>query len=234
MIARFLGRLALAAFAMAVLVAAQPKNEEAGSVELFNGKNLDGWVQQGGKAKYFVRDGELVGQSVPNSPNSFLCTTKNYGNFQLTLDFKVDPQLNSGVQVRSEFAEPGKTVKSAGKSITGKEGGRVFGYQVEIDPDPKRNRWWTGGIYDEGRRNWLKDLKENEPARKAFKQNEWNQFRIECQGDTITTWINGVKAAELKDNVTPTGFIALQVHGVGKETKPLEIRFRNIRLQELK
>ena len=109
--------------------------------------------------------------------------------------------------------------------------GRVHGYQVEIDPS---DRAWTGGIYDEGRRGWLKDLKENEPARKAFKAGDWNKFHIECQGDTIKTLLNDVPVAELKDTADPAGFIALQVHGVGKKEEPLEVRFRNIRIKELK
>lgn len=197
----------------------------------FDGKTLDGWVQRGGKAKYHVEDGVIVGTSVPNTPNSFLCTKKEYTDFVLELEFKVDPALNSGVQVRSEFVEEGKTVTSAGKTIKGGPGGRVFGYQIEIDPS---DRAWTAGIYDEGRRAWLKDLKDNEPARKAFKQKEWNALKIECKGDTIKTWLNGVPAAELKDSVTPKGFIALQVHGVGKKEEPLEVRWRNLKLTETK
>jgi hypothetical protein len=108
--------------------------------------------------------------------------------------------------------------------------GRVHGYQVEIDPSP---RAYTGGIYDEARRKWLVDLKNNPTAQKAFKHDAWNKFRIECKGDSIKTWINDVLAAELKDSVTPSGLIALQVHGTKKPT-PMEVRFRNIRLKELK
>jgi nicotinamidase-related amidase len=202
-----------------------------GFKDLFNGKDLEGWVQRGGKAKYRAEDGQIIGSSVPNTPNSFLCTKRDYGDFILELEFKVDAELNSGVQIRSEYVEKDKQVKSADKTI---KGPRVFGYQVEIDPDVKRGRLWTGGIYDEGRRGWLKDLKDNEKARKAFKPGEWNKFRIECKGDSIKTWLNGVPAAEIKDSVTPKGFIGLQVHGVGKRTKPLEVRFRNLRIKELK
>jgi hypothetical protein len=107
----------------------------------------------------------------------------------------------------------------------------VHGYQVEIDPS---KRGWTGGIYDESRRGWLYDLKKNEPARKAFKQNDWNKFRIECRGPSIKTWLNGVPAADLKDSLTASGFIALQVHGVGKKAEPMEVRFRNLRIKEWK
>jgi hypothetical protein len=224
-----------AALVLAVaLPAAEPVKAPDGAIPLFNGKDLDGWVPRGGKAKYTVENGEIVGRSAPNTSNSFLCTTKDYSDFVLELDFKVDPDLNSGVQVRSQVVEDGKTVESAGKKIKGGPGGKVFGYQVEIDPDVKRGRLWTGGIYDEGRRAWLKDLKDNEAARKAFKGGEWNHLRIECRGDMIKTWINGVPAAELHDSATPSGFIGLQVHAVKDRKEPLEVRYREIRLKELK
>jgi len=228
----FIGLVILAGFFFSARpAAAEPKPDGHGYVDLFDGKTLDGWTQRGGKAKYAVADGQIVGSAVPNTPNSFLCTQRDYGDFILELEFKVDPTLNSGVQVRSHFAEEGKEVKSAGKTINGGPGGRVFGYQVEIDPS---DRAYTGGIYDEGRRGWLFDLKENEAARKAFKVKEWNTLKVECKGPTIKTWVNGVPAADLKDDVDPTGFIALQVHGIGKKTDPLEVRWRKIRLKELK
>jgi hypothetical protein len=212
--------------------AARPddKSDEAGWVSLFNGKDLEGWVARGGNAKYRAGDGQIIGTSVANTQNSFLCTKKDYGDFVLELEFKVQPGLNSGVQVRSECFDEPKTVKPGDKPIK-IPAGRVHGYQVEIDPS---ERAWTGGIYDEGRRGWLQDLKNNEPARKAFKQNEWNKFRIECKGDSIKTWLNGVAAADLHDALTPRGFIGLQVHGVGKREEPLEVRFRNLRIKELK
>lgn len=209
---------------------AAEKPGEAGWVNLCNGKDLEGWVQRGGKARYRVEDGQIVGTSVPNTPNSFLCTKRDYADFILDLEFKVQEGLNSGVQVRSQCFDEPRALELGGKKIN-VAAGRVHGYQVEIDPSP---RAYTGGVYDEGRRGWLKDLKDNEPARKAFKANDWNHFRIECKGDSIKTRLNGVTAAELKDAVTPSGFIALQVHGVGKREDPLEVRFRNIRVQELK
>src|SRR5262249_49242375 len=136
----------LAALVAVSLCAAQPA--EDGWIKLFNGKDLDGWVQHGGKAKYRAEDGQIIGTSVPGTSNSFLCTKKDYADFILELEFKVDPDLNSGVQVRSHVAPEGKEVESAGKKIKGGSGGRVFGYQVEIDPDVKRGRLWSGGIYD--------------------------------------------------------------------------------------
>jgi hypothetical protein len=210
--------------------ASSTAKKEDGWTNLFDGKNLDGWVQRGGKAKYRAEDGQIVGTSVPNTGNSFLCTRKDYADFILELDFKVDPDLNSGVQIRSHCFDRPLTVKVDGKQYK-IPADRVHGYQVEIDPSP---RAWTGGIYDEGRRGWLNDLKKNEAARKAFKPGQWNHFRIECRGDSIKTWLNGTLAANLKDSVTPSGFIGLQVHGVGNQQKPREVRFRRLRIKELK
>ncbi|MBI5694066.1 MAG: DUF1080 domain-containing protein [Verrucomicrobia bacterium] len=203
-----------------------------GWVPLFNGKNLDGWEQHSGKAKYRVEDGAIVGTTVLNTGNSFLCTKKTYGDFILEFEFKVAKGMNSGVQFRSEFY-----TQETEKEINGKKkkfpADRVFGYQYEIDPS---DRAWTGGVYDEARTGWLADLKDNPAAQKAFKQGEWNLARIECKGDRIQTWINGVKAADLRSNLTLRGIIALQVHGIGdgKKNKPgEEIRWRNLRLKEL-
>jgi len=229
MMQRFLAFLTLAAL-LSFFNPAPGLSADDGWVSLFNGKDLDGWVQRGGKASYRVEDGQIVGSSVARTSNSFLCTKKDYANFILELEFKVESPLNSGVQIRSQCFDSDKTVELNGKNIK-IPAGRVHGYQVEIDP---LERAWSGGIYDEGRRGWLQDLKNNEPARKAFKQNEWNKFRIECRGDSIKTWLNGVPAADLKDSVTPSGFIALQVHGVKDRKEPLEVRFRNLRIQELK
>ncbi len=183
---------------------------------LFDGKTLNGWVQRGGKAEYKVKDGTILGSTVPNTPNSFLCTEKSYGDFVLELEFRVHPELNSGVQIRSE-------------SLPDYRKGRVHGYQVEIDPS---QRGWSGGIYDESRRGWLNDLTQNRAARYAFKQNQWNHFRIEAVGNRIRTWINQVPAADLEDSKTSKGFIALQVHGVGKRKDPITVQWRNIRIQE--
>jgi hypothetical protein len=197
---------------------------------LFDGKTLDGWVQHGGKAKYRVENGEIVGTSVPNTQNTFLCTAKEYGDFVLELEFKVHPELNSGVQIRSQvFAEEREIdVEGKKKKIPAD---RVHGYQVEIDPS---DRSYSGAIYDEARRGrFLADLADNEAARKAFKQGEWNKFRIECRGNTIKTWINDVPAVSLVDDVTAKGVIALQVHGVGPREDALDVRWRNIKLAEL-
>lgn len=184
-------------------------------VPLFNGEDLGGWSQKGGTADYEVRDNTIVGITKNNTPNSFLTTDKLYGNFILELEYKVDPSMNSGIQIRSN-------------SYPNYMNGRVHGYQIEIDPS---DRAWSAGIYDEARRGWLYDLTQNPEAQNAFKQNEWNHYRIEAIGDTLKTWINKVPAAHLVDEKTAEGFIALQVHSIGDDQKEgTEIAWRNINI----
>ncbi|MEK0450885.1 MAG: hypothetical protein RL088_3153 [Verrucomicrobiota bacterium] len=204
---------------------------EEGFTPLFNGKDFTGWEQHSGKAEYRVEDGAVVGKTVAGTGNSFMCTTKEYRDFVLEFEFKVAKDMNSGVQFRSQFYKTDTEIEIDGKKKKF-PADRVHGYQYEIDPSP---RAYTGGIYDEARRGWLKDLKDNAAAQKAFKQDDWNSARIECKGDSIKTWINGVAAAELKDGLTRKGVVALQVHGIGKGKNPgEEIRWRNIRIKELK
>ena len=185
-------------------------------ISLFDGQTLSGWRQNGGAAKYTVEDGAIVGTTSLNTPNSFLCTKQFYSDFILELQFKIDPKLNSGIQIRSN-------------SFPEYNNGQVHGYQVEIDPSDRK---WTAGIYDEGRRGWLNTLEDNKPAQNAFVQNQWNSIRIEAIGDTIKTWINDVPASHLYDTRTSTGFIALQVHSIGndKSKEGLDVCWRNIRI----
>lgn len=196
---------------------------------IFDGKTLEGWTQKGGKASYRVENGEIVGTTRPSTPNSFLCTTRDFTNFILELEFKVAPGLNSGVQIRSHAYDKPTEVEWRGRRYRVRPN-VVHGYQVEIDTS---SRAWTGGLYEEGRRGWLQNLTNNPAARNAFRQNEWNRFRIEAVGDSIRTSINGVPAADHKDSLTASGFIGLQVHGVGDRANDLEIRFRNLRIKEL-
>ncbi|MBP6828264.1 MAG: DUF1080 domain-containing protein [Saprospiraceae bacterium] len=184
---------------------------------LFNGKNLKGWTQKGGQATYSIQNGVITGISVPNTPNSFLCTDAEYGDFILELDLAVDDGLNSGVQIRSQ-------------TKAGFHNGNVFGWQVEVDPSP---RAWSGGIYDEGRRDWLYIPNINPEGKKAFRAGaQWNHYRIEAIGNSIRTWVNDVPVAFLVDTIVEKGFIALQVHAVGKpEEAGKKVRWRNIRIQ---
>jgi len=191
------------------------KNNKAPWIHLIDGNTLNGWTILGGNATYKVENGVVIGTTVANTPNTFLTTNNHYGDFILELDYKVNPSMNSGIQIRSN-------------SLPAYRNGNVHGYQVEIDPS---KRAWSGGIYDEQRRGWLNPLTDTPKAQKAFKQNEWNHFRIEAIGDTIKTWINKVPAAYLIDNKTAYGFIGLQVHGIPKDKKAgTQIRWKNIKI----
>lgn len=190
--------------------------QNGGWKPLFNGKDFSGWKQLNGKARYSIQGSEIVGTTVFGEPNSFMATEKDYGDFIFEFEFKVDSTMNSGVQFRSE-------------SRPDYRNGRVHGYQYEIDPS---KRGWTGGIYDEARRDWLYALDLNPSAKTAYRAGQWNKARIECIGHQIRTWVNGIPAAYVIDSLSPKGFIALQVHSIGKkEDEGREIRWRNLRIQ---
>jgi hypothetical protein len=191
---------------------------EKGWIELFNGKNLDGWVQRGGTAKYTVVDGIIIGESVPETPNSFLCSDKDYGDFILELELNVDTSMNSGVQFRSHSKPEYRN-------------GVVHGYQMEVDPS---SRAWSGGIYDEQVRGWLYNLEANPEAKTAFKNGTWNKYRIEAIGNHIKTWINDIPTADIIDKAEASGFFALQVHSLEAKEKPWtigsKVMWKNIRI----
>ena len=192
------------------------KDKDQGWVSLFDGKTLKGWRQINGAAAYKVDQGTILGTTAEGSPNSFLCTEKLYGDFELEFEVKLDPRLNSGVQIRSNSSPDYK------KS-------RVHGYQVEIATGGS-----AGRIYDEARRGkWLDEERDDPKARKAFKQDEWNSYRVICKGSSIKTWVNGVPVADVVDDMTATGFIGLQVHSFRGDS-PAWVRWRKIRLKELK
>ena len=178
---------------------------------LFNGKNLKGWTRVGGTAEYRVVDGAIEGISRTGTPNTFLRTDKEYGDFILEMLFRVDEGLNSGIQFRSHLTD-----------------GRVRGYQYEIDPSA---RAWSGGVYDEARLGWLYPLTTNPAAQRAFRHGDWNKVRVEAVGNRIRTWINGVPAADVLDAQDASGFIALQVHAVGKpELAGKKVSWKEIRI----
>jgi len=205
----------LLVLAITLLSFGTTKNKNTPWIHLIDGNTLNGWTILGGNATYKVENSFIIGTTVANTSNTFLTTNNQYGDFILELDYKVNPSMNSGIQIRSN-------------SLPAYRNGIVHGYQVEIDPS---KRAWSGGIYDEQRRGWLNPLTDTSKAQKAFKQNEWNHFRIEAIGDTIKTWINKVPAAYLIDDKTASGFIGLQVHGIPKDKKAgTQIRWKNIKI----
>ena len=201
---------------LAVLVSCEENfKEEIPWTNLINNNSLEGWNIKGGNATYIVQDGVITGTTVANTPNTFLTTNEMYGDFIFEIDFKVDSTMNSGIQIRSN-------------SLPYYRDGIVHGYQVEIDPS---KRAWSGGIYDEKRRKWLHTLENNIKAQKAFKQNEWNHYRVEAIGDTIKTWINNIPASYLIDDKTPSGFFGLQVHSIrNKDKEGTQVMWKNAKI----
>lgn len=185
---------------------------------LFNGKSFNGWKQLGGEAKYTIKNGEIIGTSVADTPNSFMTTKKQYTDFVLEFEVWVQNGLNSGVQFRSN-TKPNPDLPD----------GRVYGYQFELDT---ADRAWSGGIYDEANRGWLYPVEYNQPARALFKREQWNKARIECVGNEVKTFLNGKQVSHIVDEKTTSGFIALQVHGIGSKLDHAgyQVRWRNLRI----
>lgn len=194
---------------------------------LFNGKNLDGWHNPYEWGNAEVVDGEI---HLTANKKFFLVTDKKYSDFILEGEILLpEGKANSGFMFRCH-----------------KEKNKVFGYQAEVDGSDRR---WSGGLYDEGRRQWLwpsqsgrtKDKKALEheaeskeyfkqpEVRDALKRNDWNTYRVTCRGNTLKIEVNGVVTTEYEDDVDATGYIAIQHHGEKGQT----YRFRNIRIKEL-
>lgn len=202
--------------------ACQSPNTEAQSkgqwTDLFDGETLEGWKSVGGDAPYNVEDGVIVGTMTKGTPNSFLITEKEYGDFILEVDIKLEgDETNSGIQTRSHIDPDANDGK-----------GRVYGRQVEVDPTP---RAWTGGIYDEARRLWLYPLDLNEAAKSAYKADEFNHIRIEAIGDELRTWVNDIPVSYVIDTLDKSGFIGLQVHSIPDHLDGQKVYFKNIRIQ---
>ena len=200
----------------AVLQAQAP---DKGWKNLFDGKTFNGWKKLAGSAEYKIEDGAIVGITVAGSPNTFLVSEEEYGDFIVEMDVKLeDSTINSGVQFKSQF------------NPTGREGkGLVYGYQFELDPSSRK---WTGGIYDEARRGWLYPLTFNPKGQDAFKHGVYNKIRIESIGNTIKTWVNGTLTGYLVDTLSEEGFFGLQVHSVGKpEQVGKKMYWKNIRIK---
>ena len=179
-----------------------------GHKKIFNGKDLTGWTIHGTE-KWYVENGELVCESGPDKQYGYLSTDKNYDNFILDLDFKLEANGNSGVFIRSNI-----------------EGTKISGWQVEVAP-PMHS---TGGIYESYGREWL--VKPSAEGEKVLKATDWNHMRIKADGDVVTSWLNGKQMVTLKDEKIGQGkgFIALQIHDGGG----IKVRWKNIKIKQLK
>lgn len=200
----------------------------AQEISLFNGRDLSGWTSKGGPALFQVKDGCIVGKALPGKTSTFLCRQEDHTDFVLTFEFIAEPDLNAGVQFRSQVFN--KDVRAPMTRQGFIAAGRVHGYQYEIDTT---SRGFTGGVYDEARRGiWLGGGISTPELASAYRPGQWNRGRVECSGDSIKTYLNDLPAATVTDWLTPAGFIALQIHA--KNRPGSEVRWRNIKLLPLR
>ncbi|MCB1093152.1 MAG: DUF1080 domain-containing protein [Verrucomicrobiae bacterium] len=188
-----------------------------GFVDLFNGKDLKGWVAKGGKSKFEVRNGTIVGTVVPDTPSTYLCTEReDFSDFIFTCELRWEIDLNSGVMFRAAARKKGKMLD-------------VFGPQAEME-GISGNRYWSGGIYGQSCGGYFYPLwlVEHKDARAALRRDDWNRLTIQAHGDVVKTWVNGVPAAHWVDHGRyPKGFFGLQIH----RAKKGRVLFRNIRVK---
>ncbi len=182
---------------------------------LFNGESLGGWIQRNGTATFRAEDGAIVGETAEGSPDSFLCTVDDYGDFELTFEVKCPSGLNSGVQIRS-------------RSDSEYKNGRVHGPQVEIEQSPGE----SGYIYSEGTgRGWVTSPQS---IKDSYINGGWNRFLVRAKGDRLQTWVNERPVADTRDPLSSgRGFIGLQIHEISREEGPYEIRWRDLRVRPL-
>ncbi len=194
------------------LAAEETAKSEEGFISLFDGKSLDGW--EGNLDVFAIREGSVVGGSLKENVarNEFLTTTKEYGDFELRLRFKLlGEKANAGVQIRSQRIP---------------DHHEMIGYQADMG-----DGWW-GCLYDESRRKKVLAGPEAADRDKVVKKDDWNDYRVVCEGRRIRLWINGqptVDYTEPDETIPQKGLIGLQIHG----GPPSEAWYRNVRIKGL-
>ncbi len=185
-------------------------------VPLFDGKTLDGW--EGNLKMFRVEDKAIVAGTlkarIPN--NEFLCTKKEYGDFELRLKAKlIGDGDNAGIQIRS-------------RRIPNHH--EVIGYQCDMGSAFGRKIW--GALYDESRRRKILAEGDADKVKEAYKADDWNEFVIRCEGPRVQIWLNGLQTVDYKeedDKIERRGIIGLQIHG----GPPAEAWYKDIRICEM-
>jgi type 1 glutamine amidotransferase len=194
--------------------------ENLETITLFDGETLDGWEVRAGEEKWWrVRDGLLEGGSLEEKVphNTFITLPKSYQNFELKFKVRLvagegEGFKNSGIQVRSQRLPNHH---------------EMIGYQVDAGPN-----WW-GKIYDESRRRTViaEPMDPEGIAEKVHDFDEWNEYRVICEGPHIRSWINGVSAinyVEEDPTIPLEGLIGFQAHSGGK----FVVQFKDITIRE--
>ncbi|GAB5561280.1 MAG: hypothetical protein SynsKO_29270 [Synoicihabitans sp.] len=200
-------------------------------IDLFDGETFEGWARLNGEHDYTIEDGAIIGRTVEGSPNSFLCTTREFADFELELEVWIDDVTNSGVQIRS-----GVRPQTVGTHNT-RWAGRVWGPQAEIRRNLGPKSPTTGVLYAEAvGSGWMSSKATVERGHDYSDPEGWNQLRIVARGPRIRTWVNGNLVEDLNNETIyashPSGFIGLQVHGI-KDARSFKMGWRNIRIRPL-
>ena len=177
-------------------------------INLFNGKNLDGWhILPGGDWK--VQDGIIAGTSPAAEPkHGLLVSDSVFADFEIEVSYKA-VKGNSGLYFRAQ-----DVADAVG----------VYGFQAEIDPDKD-----AGGLYETGGRKWVVQPSAAE-VKKWYRPGKWNTMKVRAVGKDITVWVNGKQTAHLTNDPGRTaGRIALQLHG-GMD---MEVYFRTVRIKQI-
>ncbi len=202
--------LTLLSLALTLTASADP-------VPLFDGKTFTGW-EGDTNTVWRIEDGALVAGSLiaKQEKNNFLATTKTYGDFELTLKWKLEGTegfVNGGVQFRTERIPNHH---------------EVSGYQADL------GKGYDGALYDESRRKKILAQPTPEVLAKAQKPvGEWNDYRIRAEGKRIQIWLNGIQTVdytETEPNIATSGIIAVQIHGNATSI----VRYKDLMLEELK
>jgi hypothetical protein len=166
-----------------------------------------------------IEDGAIVGGTLKNKipRNEFLCTTRQFGDFELRFKAKlVGAGNNAGVQFRSQRVPNHH---------------EVSGYQCDMGAAFGGSVW--GSLYDESRRNKMLVQGPQDKIKEVFKADDWNELVVRCEGPRVQIWLNGVQTVdytEPDEKIARSGIIGLQIHG----GQPAEAWYKEIRVKELK
>lgn len=200
-----------------VAVGSTGRTEESGFEPLFDGKSLAGW--EGNRSVFRVQDGAIVAGDLKDRipHNEFLCTLREYGDFELRLSAKLLGQgKNAGIQFRSQRIPNHH---------------EVSGYQCDMGEMRGKPIW--GWLYDESRRRKFLVECDDPAVAKSIKAEDWNEIVIRCKGPLIEIWVNGLQTVKYQESdakIPSRGIIGLQIHG----GSPAEAWYKNIRIQELR
>jgi hypothetical protein len=229
------------AFAEAPFTAA-PK-EKDGMIQLFNGKDLDGW--SGDTRLWKVQDGVIHGETTAEFPakgNTFLIWKDEFADFEMRLSFRCNAINNSGIQYRSQLVTSGKQASNDWV---------LRGYQHELrneenfpnvpsfiyDEKGTRGRIcmvgekavWT----EKGKKVQGDPLINQEEFKELMKVDDWNDVVIIAKGDRIRHFLNGRLVLDFRDKdpkkALSKGLLGLQLH----QGKPMWAEFKDIRVRSL-